>query len=344
MKAAILKAFGGPENLALAEIADPVPGPGEVLLRVRACALNHLDLWIRGGLPGSKVQTPHILGSDVAGEVEALGPGVGGVDIGARVAVDPGRSCGACAACRGGREPDCPDFGIVGAYGGLPGGYAERLAVPADRLLPIPPSLSFIEAASLPLTALTAWHMLATLGAVKAGQTVLVIGAGAGVSAAAIQIAKALGARVIATSTDASKLERAKSLGADHGVLRPPEDLARVVRKLTGGDMVDCVFEHVGPAVFADALKCLRPSGRLVTCGSTSGPIVELDMRYVFSRQLRVYGARMGNAAEMRAVWSLVLDGRLKPVVDRTYPLAEARQAHARLESRAQFGKVVLSI
>lgn len=333
MKAAVLKAFGGVENLSLETVPEPVPGPGEVILRVRACALNHLDLWIREGLPGSKVKIPHILGSDVAGEAG-----------GRRVAVHPGLCCGACPACADGRESDCPDFGIIGAYGGSQGGYAELLAVKAGHLLPIPDGMSFTDAASLPLTLLTAWRMLKTLGGAGPGMTVVVVGAGAGVSAAGIQVAKALGASVIATTTDAAKVERAKALGADHVLLTPPADLPREVRRLTGGRMADVVFEHVGPALFMDALKCLRPSGRLVTCGSTSGPKVELDLRYVFSRQLRILGARTGSLAEMRAAWALVEAGRVRPVVDRVFPLAEAASAHARLESRGQFGKVVLSV
>lgn len=314
-------------------VPEPVPGPGEVLLRVRACALNHLDLWIREGLPGSKVKVPHILGSDVAGEAD-----------GRRVAVHPGLCCGLCPACADGRESDCPGFGIIGAYGGSQGGLAELLAVKSAHLLDIPPGMSFEEAASLPLTLLTAWRMLKTLGEVEAGRTVVVIGAGSGVSVAGIQVAKALGATVIATTTDAAKVERAKALGADHVLLAPPADLPREVRRLTGGRMADVVFEHVGPALFMDALKCLRPSGRLVTCGSTSGPKVELDLRYVFSRQLRILGARTGSLAEMRAAWALVEAGRVRPVVDRVFPLAEAAAAHARLESRGQFGKVVVAV
>jgi NADPH:quinone reductase-like Zn-dependent oxidoreductase len=333
VKAVVLKAFGGVENLDLQTVPDPVPGPGEVLLTVRACALNHLDLWIRDGLPGSKVKIPHILGSDVAGEAE-----------GRRVAVHPGLCCGACPACRDGRESDCPEFGIIGAYGGSQGGYAEKLAVRSAHLLEIPKGMSFEDAASLPLTLLTAWRMLKTLGEVKAGQTVVVIGAGAGVSVAGIQVAKALGASVIATTTDAAKLERAKTLGADHALLVPPADLPREVRRLTGGAMADVVFEHVGPAVFMDALKCLRPSGRLVTCGSTSGPKIELDMRYMFSRQLRIMGSRMGSLAEMREAWKLVETGKVKGVVDKAFPLGEAAAAHTRLESRGQFGKVVLAV
>lgn len=333
MRAVILKAFGGVENLELRTVPDPVPGPGEVLLRVRACALNHLDLWIREGLPGSRVKVPHILGSDVAGEAG-----------GRRVAVHPGLCCGACPACKDGRESDCPDFGIIGAYGGSQGGFAELLAVKDTHLLAIPEGMSFTDAASLPLTLLTAWRMLKTLGEVRPGQTVVVVGAGSGVSAVAIQVAKALGAAVIATTSDAAKVERARALGADHVLHAPPADLAREVRRLTGGAMADVVLDHVGPALFMDALKCLRPSGRLVTCGSTSGPKVELDMRYVFSRQLMIIGSRMGSLAEMREAWKLVESGKVRPVVDKVYPLAEAAAAHARLGSRGQFGKVVVAI
>lgn len=329
----MLKAFGGAENLSLESVPDPVAAPGEVLLRVRACALNHLDLWIREGLPGSKVKLPHILGSDVAGEAG-----------GRRVAVHPGLCCGTCPACADGRESDCPDFGIIGAYGGSQGGYAELLAVKAGHLLPVPEGMAFTDAASLPLTLLTAWRMLKTLGELKAGQTVVIVGAGSGVSVAGIQVAKALGAVVIATTTDAAKVERAKALGADHVLTVPPADLPREVRRLTGGKLADVVLDHVGPALFMDALKCLRPSGRLVTCGSTSGPKVELDMRYVFSRQLRILGSRMGSLAEMRDAWALVASGKVRPVVDRIFPLAEAAKAHARLESRGQFGKVVIAV
>lgn len=332
MKAVVLKAFGGPENLEARELPEPVPGAGEVLLDVRACALNHLDLWIRAGLPGSGVRLPHVLGSDVAG-----------LAGGRRVAVHPGLCCGACEHCRDGRESDCPSFGIIGAYGGSPGGYAQRLAVKEAHLLPLPEGLSFEGAAALPLTLLTAWRMLKTLGEVGPGQTALIVGAGSGMSAVGIQVAKALGARVIATTSDPAKAGRAEELGADHVLVSPPAELSREVRKLTGGAMADVAFEHVGPALFMDALKCLRPSGRLVTCGSTSGPKVELDMRYVFSRQLRILGSRMGSLREMREAWTLVEAGKVRPVVDRIFPLAEAAAAHARLESRGQFGKVVLA-
>lgn len=341
MKAVVLKAYGGPENLALETLPDPVPGPGEVLLRVRACALNHLDLWIRAGLPVAK--PPFVLGCDVAGEVAALGPGVVDVKIGQRFAVHPGRACGTCGACRDGRESDCPTYGIIGAYRGLTGGYAELLVVPSEHLLAMPDAMSFVDAAAVPLVFLTAWHMLDTLARLEAGETLLVVGAGAGVATAAISIAKARGARVIATSTSRDKLARAKALGADEGILHPPEELARSVRKLTNGAMADAVFEHVGGTIFGEALKCLRRSGRLVTCGATAGPDATIDLRYVFDRQLRIFGAKMGSLAEMRRVWALVAEGRLKPVVDRTFPLADAARAHEYLGARGQFGKVVLA-
>ncbi len=342
MKAAVLKAFGGPENLEFATVPDPAPGPGEVLLRVRACALNHLDLWIRAGLPSAKITAPFILGCDVAGDVVALGAGVEGIPVGGRFAVHPGRCCGKCAACLDGREPDCPDYGIIGAYGGRPGGYAELLAVPVEELLPMTAAQTFAEAAAVPLTFLTARHMLVTLADLRPGETMLVVGAGAGVATAAIQIAKRCGARVIATSTSKDKLERAKALGADFTLQHPPEDLSRAVRKLTGGAMADAVFEHVGGDVIGSALKCLRRSGRLVTCGATKDPVAPIDLRYVFDRRLRILGAKMGTLAEMRAVWSLVAAGKLKAVVDRTFPLSEARAAHDYLAARGQFGKVVL--
>ncbi len=343
MKAAVLKAFGGPENLEFTTVPDPVPGPGEVLLRVRACALNHLDLWIRDGLPSAKVSVPLILGCDVAGEVVSLGEGVEGIPVGGRYAVHPGRSCGKCPACLDGRESDCPDFGIIGAYGGRPGGYAELIAVPVQDLLPMTPEQSFAEAAAAPLTFLTAWHMLVTLAKLQSGEIVLVIGAGAGVATAAISIAKSLGARLIATSTSKEKLERVNALGADIvGIQYPPEDLVRTVRKRTSGQMADVAFEHVGGSVIGEALKCLRRSGRLVTCGATAGAVAPIDLRYVFDRQLKILGAKMGSRAEMRAVWAKIAAGELKAVVDRTFPLAEARAAHEYLAARGQFGKVVL--
>lgn len=341
MRAIVIKSFGGPEVLEPAELPDPSPGPGEVLLRVRACALNHLDFWVRNGIPAYKIKLPHILGCDVSGEVAALGPGVAGFSVGQRAAVSPGRSCGKCEFCLEGRDNHCLGYGIIGAQGG-PGGYAEYIRVPETALLPISDSLSFEEAAAFPLTFLTAWHMLMTLGRCGPDQTVLIVGAGSGVGVAAIQVAKLAGARVIAVSTSEEKLERARKLGADETIHSPPQDILRQAVKLTGGAMVDVVIEHVGPATFDAALKSLKPGGRLVTCGSTTGPSVTLDMRYVFSRQLQILGSKMGTQKEMRVVSRLVGEGKLKPVVDRAFPLEQARQAHEYLAGQKQFGKVVL--
>ncbi len=343
MKAVVLERPGGPENLKSVELPDPKPGPGEVLLRVRACGINHLDLWVREGLPAYKITLPHILGCDVAGEIAELGPGVSDFKPGDRVAVSPGRSCGACEFCSAGRESLCPEFHVIGADGG-PGGYAERLVTPSRRLLPLAAGLSFEEAAAFPLTFLTAWHMLVTLARLRAGETALVLGAGSGVAVAAVQIAKLCGATVIAASTSEPKLDKAKKLGADAGFLVGKGDFSRDLRRLTHGRMADVVFEHVGPAVFESAIKSLRPGGRLVTCGATSGPEAKLDLRYVFSRELTVLGARMGSQAEMRTVARLVNEGRLKPVVDRTFPLSQAADAHRYLAQKGQFGKVVLKV
>ncbi|MBI4423229.1 MAG: zinc-binding dehydrogenase [Elusimicrobia bacterium] len=341
MKAVLLESFGGPEQLLYADHADPKPGPGEALVRVRACALNHLDIWVRQGIPAYKIPLPHILGCDIAGEVLGYGPGASGPPVGARVAVCPGRGCGSCPACWRGEDSRCKGYGILGAQAG-PGGYAELVAVPAKNLFPIPPRLTDEQAAAFPLTFLTSWHMLVGLGAVRPGQSVLVLGAGSGVGVAAIQIAALAGARVIATSTSAEKLETARALGAHETIHHPPESLLRRALKATDGQGVDLVFEHVGPALFPEALKCLRPGGALVTCGATTGPTVELDLRYVFSRELRILGAKMGSLAEFHDVARLVAGGTLKPVVDSSFPLEEARRAHDYLAAGKQFGKVVL--
>ncbi len=344
MKAVLLEKFGGPENLRYTDHPQPVPGPGEALVRVRACALNHLDIWIRNGIPAYKIALPHILGCDIAGEVAAYGgPGTEGPPLGTRVALCPGRSCGRCQACLNGQDSRCKEYGIIGAQGGG-GGYAQWATAPVRNLFPMPSGMSFEAASSFPLTFLTSWHMLLTLGGLRAGQTVLVLGAGSGIGVAAIQIAALAGARVLAASTSAEKLEAAKRLGAHDTIHSPPEDLLRKVVRLTAGRGVDIVFEHIGPAVFDKALKCLKPGGALVTCGATTGPTVELDLRYVFSRELRIVGARMGSLAEFAEVSQLVFDGKLKPVVDSTFPLAEARQAHEYLAARKQFGKVVLKV
>ncbi len=341
MRAMLIRRFGGPEVLERGELTDPTLGPGEVLLKVKACALNHLDIWVRGGIPTYRIQLPHVLGCDVAGEVLALGPEIRAAKIGQRFAVSPGRSCRRCPTCLSGLDNRCRGYGIIGAQAGQ-GGYAEYLAVPEDYLLPIPDSMDFAHAASFPLTFLTAWHMLMTHGDCGPGRCVLVMGAGSGVGVAAVQIAKLAGAHVIAVSTSEDKLAKSKALGADEGIVLPKQDLSKETRKLTGGAMADIVIEHVGQAVFDAALKSLKPGGRLVTCGATTGPEFAVDLRYVFSRELRVQGSMMGTQSELRLVAKLVAQGRLKPVVDKTFALEDARLAHEHLAQKNQFGKVVL--
>ncbi|MBI4051980.1 MAG: zinc-binding dehydrogenase [Elusimicrobia bacterium] len=341
MKAVLLKNFGGPENLEHAEFWDPVPGPGEVVVRVRACALNHLDLWVRQGIPAYKISLPHILGCDISGEIASTGSDVDALKTGEKVIVSPGNSCFRCDYCLKGQDNLCLHYGIIGADGGH-GGYAEYVKVPFRNILPSPKDLTFEEAASFPLTFLTAWHMLITLGNLKPGQTVLVLGIGSGVGIAALQVAKLMGAQVIATTTSESKLEQAQKMGADHLILSPPEDLLKKVIRMTEGQGVDIVFEHIGPATFDKSLRTLKKGGILVTCGATTGPNVELDLRYVFSRELKILGARVGTLTELKNICGLLAQGKFKPVVDKTFPLKEAKQAHEHLAGRKHFGKVVL--
>jgi len=341
MKAVLLNQFGGPENLSFGEFHDPVALDGEVVVRVRACALNHLDLFVREGVPAYRIRLPHILGSDIAGEIHSTGPKVEGLTPGDRVFLSPGVSCFECEFCLTGRDNLCGTYGVLGAKGGH-GGYAEFVKVPARNALPLPRSLSFEEGAAFPLTFVTAWHMLITQARLKPGQTVLVLGAGSGVGVAAIQIAKHAGATVLALSTQESKLDQAGKLGADALILGGDDDFSRKVLKLTGGQGVDVVFEHVGPATFERSIRSLKKGGTLVTCGATTGPMANVDLRYLFSRQLTLVGSFMGTLGELKTVAELVAAGKFKVVIDSTRPLAEARQAHEYLAAGKQFGKVVL--
>lgn len=343
MKAVLLERFGGARHLRRAQYPDPSPGPGEALLRVRACGLNHLDLWVRDGIPAYRIRLPHILGCDICGEVVSGDLDGSGLRPGQRVVVSPGRGCLRCEACLDGLDNRCRRYGIIGADGG-PGGYAELVCVPSRNVFPAPERLSDEEAASFPLTFLTSWHMLMTLGRLQAGQTVLVLGAGSGVGVAAVQIASLAGAKVIAASTSSDKLAKARALGAHETLQSPPEDLRRKILSMTGSRGVDIVFEHIGPAVFEKALQCLKPGGALITCGATSGPNVELDLRYVFSRELRILGAKTGTPAEFLRLLGLLAEGALRPVLDRTFPLELAAQAQDYLAEKRQFGKVVLRV
>jgi NADPH:quinone reductase-like Zn-dependent oxidoreductase len=342
MKAVIIEEHGGPEVLRLAEAADPLPSPGEVLVRVRACALNHLDLWTRRGQVGRPIAFPHILGCDIAGEVAGPGSPLLGLPPGRRVFLSPGVSCGRCRACLGGRDNFCRDYAILGCH--LQGGYAELVRCPAANVVPIPEGFSFEEAAAFPLVFLTAWHMLIARARLRMGEDVLVWGAGSGVGMAAIQIAKALGARVVATAGSDAKLERARELGADLAVNHRTGDVVAEVRRFTGKKGVDVVIEHPGEATWERSILALAHGGRLVTCGATTGPHAVTDLRRVFAKQLSLLGSYMGSKADLLDVAVLFFERRLQAVVHAVMPLAEARRAHEALEASQQFGKIVLAI
>jgi len=339
MKAVRIHQFGGPEVLTYEDIPDPEPRKDQVLVRVRACSLNHLDLWVRQGLPGVKL--PHIPGSDVAGEVAAIGDYVTGFTLGQRVVVAPMHYCGRCVKCVAGLQNQCREFTVLG--NAVDGGDCELIAVPAANVIPIPHSLDFNQAASVPLVFVTAWHMLVGLAGVRPGQTVLVLGGSSGVGIAAIQIAKLFHCRVITTAGNEAKLEKAHALGADHGIDHYKQKISDEVRKLTNKQGVDIVVEHVGLATWDESIRSLKTAGTLVTCGATTGPNVAIDLRHLFARQLRLLGSYMGTMAELHEVLGHVFAGRLKPVVDRCFPLSEIRAAHEYLASSQMFGKVVVN-
>lgn len=340
MKAIAIRAHGGPEAVNLVELPDPTPGPGQVVVAVKAAALNHLDIWVRAGWPGLKLAFPHVLGSDVAGIVEAVGPGVDGVKAGDAVVVNPSLGCGRCERCLAGHENLCRRFAILGEH--VSGGLAEKLAVSARNVFPKPANLSFVEAAAVPLTFMTAWHALVERARLRLGETVLVHAAGSGVGVAAVQIAKLHGARVIATAGSDEKLRRAKDLGADEVVNYETQDFVQEVRRLTDKRGVEVVFEHVGKKTWEKSILSAGIGGRIVTVGATTGYDPLTDLRHVFFRQLSILGSTMGTAADLVQVLRFVGEGKLRPVVDRTLPLADARQGQALLSERAQFGKIVL--
>ena len=340
MKAVIFSQHGGPKVLQYTDVADPEIKADEVLIEVRACALNHLDVWVRGGLPGIKIPLPHILGNDVAGVVRAAGELVTWVKPGDEVMLQPGISCGHCAECLDGRDNMCEAYDMIGYR--RDGGYAELVSAPGVNVVPKPKNLSWPEASALPLVTLTAWHMLVTQARVQPGEDVLVHAAGSGVGSLGIQIAKLFGARVIATAGSDEKLAKARELGADETINYTGDDWPKEVRRLTGKRGVDVVFEHTGEATWPGSLVALKKGGRLVTCGATSGFDARTDLRQVFYRHLTILGSMMGSKAELLAAMKFIERGQLRAVVDRTLPLAEARRAHELMEDRAQFGKLVL--
>lgn len=339
MTAMVLREHGGPDVLRLEQLPVPEPGPGEVRVRIKAIALNHLDIWVRRGGPAFKLEYPHRLGSDIAGELDALGPGARGT-VGDKVVVQPGLSCMRCTACLGGHDNLCRYYRILGEN--AQGGYAEYIVVPDVNIAPYPARLDFPQAAASILTNLTAWQMLVHKARVQLGDTVLVHGAGSGIGVAAIQIAKLHGARVIATASTAAKLERARALGADETIDYTTQDFVAECKRLTGKRGVDVVIEHVGGEVFAQSVRAVRAGGRIVTCGATAGFHPQIDLRHIFFRQVEVLGSTMGSKADLLTLLGHVEAGRLNPVVHEVLPLARAADAHRILEERRGFGKVVL--
>lgn len=340
MKAVVFKQHGGPEVLEYADAPDPAIAANEVLVEVKACSLNHLDIWARGGLPGIKIPLPHILGNDIAGVVREVGALVSWVQAGDEVMLQPGVSCGHCNECLAGRDNLCRDYDIIGYR--RPGGYAQFVAAPAVNVIPKPKDLSWEEAAALPLVTVTAWHMLVTRALVQPGEDVLIHAAGSGVGSLGIQIAKLRGARVIATASSDEKLRKAKELGADEVVNYSNADWPKEVKRLTNRRGVDVVFEHTGAVTWPGSLASLRSNGRLVTCGATSGFAAETDLRQVFYRHVTILGSFMGSKSELLEAMKFVENGKIRAVVDQSLPLAEARRAHELMEDRAQFGKLVL--
>lgn len=342
MKAARIHSHGGPEVLVYEDAPEPKIRADQVLVRVRACSLNHLDLFVRNGIPGMKVSFPHILGSDIAGEVAQVGELCWRIKPGERVLLAPALSCRQCDACLNGRDNECRRYALFGST--IDGGNAEYVAAPEYAVIPIPGNLAFEQAAASPLVFLTAWHMLFTRARMQPGEEVLVLAASSGVGQAAVQLAKLFHCRVIATAGGDAKLAKAKELGADEVIDHYRQDISAEVKRLTNRRGVDIVFEHVGAATWRKSVESLAPAGRLVTCGATTGYDVQVDLRYLFSKQQSLLGSFMGTMGELHQALKFVFNGKLRPVIDHVYPLKEIRAAHERVERKEQFGKVVVKV
>lgn len=340
MKVARIHETGGPQVLRYEDAPEPKPKGNEVVLRVRACSLNHLDLWVRGGLPGLKLDFPWVLGSDAAGEIVEVGSLCTRAKVGDKVLVAPGRTLGASYETARGRDNWAPDYGLFGyRYQGL---NAEYAAVPEANALPIPGGLGYAEAASVPLVFLTAWHMLVGIAGIRMLEDVLILGGSSGVGIAAIQIAKLFHCRVIATAGGEAKLAKAKELGADHVIDHYKQSIKDEVRRITGRRGVDIVFEHVGAATFGHSVASLAHHGRLVTCGATTGFETPLNLGHLFAKHLSLNGSFMGTMGELYEVLRFFERGLLRPVIDRRFPLSDVRGAHEYLESGKQFGKIAV--
>jgi len=340
MRAVYFTEHGDIEKLTYGELPDPVPGPDEVLVRVRACGINHADRWVRQGLPMLRVRLPFTLGQDIAGEVAAVGPSAEAPPAGTRVLVNPGVSCGRCERCLSGADNLCARYQLIGKN--LPGGYADFVKVPTQNLVPLPPDLSFVTAACLPAVFITTWNMIFDQAKLESGEWILIQAGGSGVGSAAIQLARLVGANIITTAGSDEKLEKAKALGAHHGINYKTHDFLHEVRRITKKRGVDVVIEHIGEDVWERSLLCLATGGRLVTCGATSGYLPKTNLRHVFFRNLQILGATSGSKTLLFRIIQLVHEGKLQPVLDRALPLQEAREAHRLLEGRQQFGKLVL--
>jgi NADPH:quinone reductase-like Zn-dependent oxidoreductase len=342
LKAAFFPEHGGLDRIRYGDLPDPAPGPGQVRVRIRAGALNHLDLFVLRGIPGIPVALPHVMGSDGAGVVDAVGPGVTRVKPGDEVVLNPGIHCGTCEFCLKGEHSQCVTFHLLGEH--IAGTFAERVVAPEINAYPKPAGLAWEEAAAFPLTFLTAWRMLVTKARVRPGESLLVVGIGGGVALAALQIAKMLGLTVWVTSGSADKLSRAKALGADFGIDPAAPDFSREIRKATGKRGVDIVLDSVGKATWKQSIASLAKGGRLLTCGATTGPDPEEDIARIFWNQLSIHGSTMGTHGEFADMLRMFRDGRLRPVIDAVFPLSQAGEALRRLEEKRQFGKIVLRV
>lgn len=342
MKAVIIREHGGTEVLQIEELATPTPAADQVRIAVRAVGLNHLDTWVRRGVPGHTFPLPIIPGCDFSGVVDAVGDTVADIAVGDRVLAAPGFSCGRCRACLQGRDNLCKRYGVFGET--VNGGCAEFALLPATNVIPMPESLDFVQAAGFALPFLTAWNMLVRRCAVAPGDDVLVHAAGSGVGSAAIQIARLFGAHVIATASSDEKLSLASELGAHEVIHYERDDFVKAVKQLTDRRGVDIVFEHVGEATMAGSLRCLARGGRVVTCGATSGHRLEIDLRHLFFKNLSVLGSTMGSRGDLLHIVELVGAGTLHPVIDRVMPWQEVGAAHEVIARREQFGRIILSI
>jgi len=343
MRAALLEQHGAADVLkVVADYPVPEPGRGEVRMRVRASALNRLDIWVRNGWPDIKLPLPHILGADAAGDIDILGEGVEGWQVGDRAVIDPGVSCGHCEFCRSGHENLCPDFKITGED--IRGTNAEFIVISTRNLLKLPDHVSYTEAAAASLVYLTAWHSLITRGGLRAGESVLIVGAGGGVNSVSIQIAKLAGAKVYVVGSDSSKLAQAQSLGADELIDRSVEDWSKAVFTRTNRQGVDVVVDNVGKDTLFGSIRSVKRGGRILIVGNTSGPIAEVDLRYIFRKNISIIGSTMAPHADFVTVMKLVFEGKLKPVIGATFPLEQITQAHLALEQGDVVGKVVLEL